>query len=123
MIATTILRVAAITSFLAAKATEAANTAAPNDAIDKPGCYSSITVSIRYSPLSVRLYLESDNLSTSGGCITLTEILWEFLNGSSPLYVVDSDSSDVSETTTGAWLHTEDLYVENGVTLKVNTHL
>ena len=119
MTTTTILRVAGI-SLLAARAAIAADTASPNDAIDKPDCDSSITVSIRYSSSSERLYLESDDGSTRGGCMTLTEI-WEDLDGSAPLYAVDADSGDVSDTATGTWLLTETLYVEDGITLQV-TH-
>ena len=112
------LRMAAIMSLLAARAANAADTASPNDAIDKPDCDSSITVSIRYSSSSERLYLESDDGSTRGGCMTLTEI-WEDLDGSAPLYAVDADSGDVSDTVTGTWLLTETLYVEDGITLQV----
>eukprot|EP00904_Undaria_pinnatifida_P005798 jgi/Undpi1/2348/HiC_scaffold_13.g05731.m1 len=117
--ATAMLRVAAALSLLAIKAADAADTASPNDAIDKPDCDSSITVSIRYSSSSERLYLESDDGSTRGGCVTLTEI-WEERGGKAPLYAVDPDSGDVSDTATGTWLLTESLYVEDGITLEVH---
>ena len=120
MTTTTLLQVVAIISLVAARPVDAADTASPNDAIDKPDCDSSITVSIRYSSSSERLYLESDDGSTRGGCVTLTEI-WEDLDGSAPLYAVDADSGEVSDTATGTWLLTESLYVEDGITLQV-TH-
>ena len=50
--------------------------------------------------------------------MTLTEI-WEERGGKAPLYAVDPDSGDVSDTVTGTWLLTESLYVEDGITLEV----
>ena len=98
----------------------AADTESPNDPIAKPDCDSSITVSIRYSSSSERLYLESADGSTRGGCVTLTDI-WEARSGKAPLYAVDPDSGDISDTATGTWLLQEALYVEDGITLKVRS--
>lgn len=114
----TMLRTAAIMSLLASKSADAANTPSPNSAISKPKCKSSTKVSIRYSSTSKRLYLESADGSTRGGCVTLEEV-WEDLDGSGPLYAVSSKSGDVSSTATGTWLLTESLYVEDGITLQV----
>lgn len=119
---TTRLRAAALMSLLAAaKVADAADTASPNDPIEKPSCDSSKAVSIRSSSSSERLYLESADGSTRGGCMTLTEI-WEDLDGSAPLYAVDPDSGDVSDSVTGTWLLTETLYVEDGITLQVKSY-
>ncbi|CAN0426203.1 unnamed protein product, partial [Ectocarpus sp. 12 AP-2014] len=96
----------------------AADTASPNDPISKPDCDSDIEVSIRYAGTTKRLYLESADGETRGGCVTLGQI-WENRAGKAPLYAVDPDSGDVSETATGTWLLTEELYVEDGITLKV----
>ena len=109
-------RVAALGLLLAVELAGAAKTASPNDAISKPSCSSSKSVSVRYSSGSERLYLES---SSGGGCITLKEV-WESLGGKAPLYAVDSSTGDVSKSATGTWLLTESLYVEDGVTLQVS---
>lgn len=114
---TTMIRTAAI--LLAAKSANAKNTASPNDAIPKPDCDSSLSVSFRYSSGSERLYVESADGSTRGGCVTLTDI-WEDLDGAAPLYAVDPDSGDVSSTATGTWLLTEHLWIEDGITLQVS---
>ena len=111
-------RTAAIVGLLASWQAHAADTPSPNDPIAKPKCDSSITVSIRYASSSERLYLESADGSTRGGCVTLTQI-WENMYGRAPLYAVDSSSGDVSDTVTGTWLLTESLYVEDGITLQV----
>ena len=112
------LRSVGVLGFLALKLAAAADTASPNDPIAKPDCDSSITVSVRYASTSERLYLESADGSTRGGCVTLEDI-WEARAGKAPLYAVDSDSGDISETATGTWLLTESLYVEDGITLQV----
>lgn len=109
-------------SLLVARRADAADTASPNDAIAKPDCDHSTIVSLRYSSGSERLYVESGDGSTRGGCITLTEI-WEWLDGSAPLYAVDQDSGDVSNTATGTWLLTEHLWIEDGITLEVRFFL
>eukprot|EP00904_Undaria_pinnatifida_P012534 jgi/Undpi1/8410/HiC_scaffold_25.g10878.m1 len=110
----TLKRVATLGLLLATELASAADTASPNDAIPKPSCDFSKSVSVRYSSGSERLYLES---SSGGGCITLEEV-WEGLRGKAPLYAVDSSTGDVSKTATGTWLLTESLYVEDGVTLQ-----
>ncbi|CAN0491507.1 unnamed protein product, partial [Ectocarpus sp. 12 AP-2014] len=85
----------------------------------KPDCDSDVAVSIRYAGTTARLYLESaDNGTTRGGCVTLGQI-WESRAGKGPLYAVDPDSGNVSTNATGTWLLTEELYVEDGITLKV----
>ena len=117
MTTSTMLRTAVI-SLLVARRASAADTASPNDPIAKPDCDSSLSVSYRYSSSSERLYVESGDGSTRGGCVTLTDI-WEELDGDAPLYAVDPDSGDVSSTATGTWLLTEHLWIEDGITLQV----
>lgn len=112
------VRNTAVLSLLAFKIAGAADTSSPNKAIAKPGCDSSKTVSIRFSSTSERLYLESADSSSRGGCVTLKQI-WEQREGKPPLYAVDSDSGEVSDTATGTWLLTMSLYVEDGITLQV----
>ncbi|CAN0536600.1 unnamed protein product, partial [Laminaria digitata] len=68
---------------------------------------------------SARLYLESRDGSTRGGCVTLQQI-WEEQGGKEPLYAVDPDTGDISDTVTGTWLLTEELFVEDGITLQVH---
>ncbi|CAN0504450.1 unnamed protein product, partial [Scytosiphon promiscuus] len=114
----TMLRAFAVMTLLAARGADAANTASKNKAIAKPSCKSSTKVSIRYSSTSKRLYLESADGKTRGGCVTLEDI-WKDLDGSAPLYAVRSGSGEVSSSITGTWLLTESLYVEDGITLKV----
>ncbi|CAM9942410.1 unnamed protein product [Ascophyllum nodosum] len=97
----------------------AANTPSPNDAISKPECNSTNPISIRYAGTTARLYLESANSSTRGGCITLGDI-WTERTGKAPLYAVDPVNHTISEESTGTWLLTEDLYVEDGITLQVH---
>lgn len=120
MAAKTRLRTVVIIGILAtARRADAADTASPNDAIAKPKCDSSTTVSFRYSSGSERVYVESEDGSTRGGCVTLTDI-WEWLDGSAPLYAVDPDSGDLSNTATGTWLLTEHLWIEDGITLEAS---
>eukprot|EP00904_Undaria_pinnatifida_P009109 jgi/Undpi1/5328/HiC_scaffold_2.g00609.m1 len=110
----------ALLSMLGLKlASSAKNTESPNQPIPKPECDASIPVSIRYSSVSERLYLESADGSTRGGCVTLAQI-WEHQRGKTPLYAVDPDSGDITDSVTGTWLLTEELYVEDGITLKVH---
>ena len=109
---------AAILGMLALKLIAAQDTKSPNKLIPKPECDESITVSIRYSSASPRLYLESADGRTRGGCVTLAQI-WENQRGSAPLYAVDPESGDISNRPTGTWLLTEELFVEDGITLKV----
>lgn len=45
--------------------------------------------------------------------------IWEERGGKAPLYAVDPDSGEISETETGTWLLTMSLYVEDGITLQV----
>ncbi|CAN0090334.1 unnamed protein product, partial [Ectocarpus sp. 13 AM-2016] len=110
----------ALVGLLAATSTAAAaDTPSPNEPIPKPDCDSDIAVSIRYAGTTARLYLESaDNGTTRGGCVTLGQI-WESRAGKGPLYAVDPESGNVSTNATGTWLLTEELYVEDGITLKV----
>ena len=106
----------AVMTLLAARGADAADTASKNKAISKPSCKSSTKVSIRYSSSSKRLYLESADGKTRGGCVTLEDI-WKDLDGGAPLYAVKASSGDVSSSVTGTWLLTESLYVEDGITL------
>lgn len=112
------LRTAAIVGLLAAKRAGAVDTSSPNEAIAKPACDSSLLVSHRYSSSSERLYIESGDGTTRGGCVTLTDI-WTELAGEGPVYAVDPDSGDVSDTATGTWLVAEHLWIEDGITLQV----
>ena len=118
----TTFRVAAIMGLLAGTRAAAKNTASPNSAIPKPTCDPSLSVSLRYSHSSERLYVESANGSTRGGCITLTEI-WEQLDGDGPLYAVKSSNGDISSSATGTWLLTEHLWIEDGITLQVRVRV
>lgn len=108
-----------VMSLLAAsRRADAADTVSPNAAIPKPLCNSTIAVSLRYSPSSELLHVESANGVTRGGCITLTEI-WERMAGTAPVYAVHPGSGGVSDTATGTWLVTEHLWIEDGITLQV----
>lgn len=98
------------------------DTPSPNEPIPKPECNESNPVSIRYSSTTGRLYLESAS-SSRGGCVSIDQI-WEYRGGGTsgakpPLYAVDPDSGNISDTITGTWLLDEDLYVEDGITLRV----
>lgn len=99
------------------------DTPSMNEPIPKPACDANFTVSIRYSATTGRLYLEGIN-GTRGGCVTIDQI-WEARGGNSsggakaPLYAVDPVTGNYSDVMTGTWLLEEDLYVEDGVTLKV----
>lgn len=109
---------AALLSMVALKLVTSDDTESPNDPILKPECDASIQVSIRYSSSSSRLYLKSDDGSTRGGCVTLSQI-WEKRRGKAPLYAVDSQTGDISDSATGTWLLTEELFVRDGITLQV----
>ncbi|CAN0385520.1 unnamed protein product, partial [Scytosiphon promiscuus] len=109
----------AFMGMLALKLAAAKDTKSPNEPIPKPECDESIPVSIRYSSASSRLYLESADGSTRGGCVTLAQI-WEHQKGKAPLYAVDPDSGDISDIITGTWLLTEEIFVEDGITLEVH---
>ena len=109
---------AAVLSMLALKLAAAKDTQSPNEPIPKPECDASIPVSIRYSSVSEWLYLESADGKTRGGCVTLQQI-WEHQRGEAPLYAVDPKNGDISDSATGTWLLTEELFVEDGITLKV----
>lgn len=116
--AMTMLRIVAVMSLLAARRAEAQNTPSPNAPIAKPQCDDTKSVSFRYSQGSERLYVEHEDGTTRGGCVTLTEI-WNNQDGGAVLFAVDPDSGDVSDTATGTWLLTEDLSIEDGITLEV----
>lgn len=102
------------------------DTPSPNDPIPKPECDTNKTVSVRYSATTGRLYLEAGVVGERGGCVTIEQI-WEARGGGTkagakaPLYAVDPMTGAVSENITGTWLLEEDLYVEDGITLKVCT--
>lgn len=110
--------VALAMGLLAVRLADSADTPSPNDPIPKPQCDVNVTVSIRYASTTKRLYLESADDSTRGGCVTLSQI-WESMDGRAPVFAVESSSGDVSDTATGTWLLTESLYVEDGITLQV----
>ena len=111
-----------VLGMLALSRAGAEDTKSPNEPIPKPECDESITVSIRYSSASSRLYLESADGSTRGGCVTLAQI-WEHQRGKAPLYPVDPKTGDISDSATGVWLLTEELFVEDGITLLVGYSL
>lgn len=100
------------------------DTPSPNEPIPKPECDANQTVSVRYSATTGRLYLEAAVVGQRGGCVTIEQI-WTARGGGTktgakaPLYAVDPVSGAVSENITGTWLLEEDLYVEDGITLKV----
>lgn len=107
----------------ATNATKTMDTPSLNEAIPKPECDANFTVSIRYSATTGRLYLEGVD-GARGGCVTIDQV-WEARGGGSkggakaPLYAVDPVSGNYSDVQTGTWLLEEDLYVQDGVTLKV----
>lgn len=92
---------------------------AVNDVIPEPDCDESMSVSVRYSSTSARLYVEADTPGERGGCMTLSHI-FSHRDGKEPLYAVDPDTGERTPNATGTWLLTESLYVEDGVTLKVS---
>eukprot|EP00752_Nemacystus_decipiens_P012441 g11022.t1 len=100
------------------------DTPSPNEPIPKPECDANKTVSVRYSATTGRLYLEAAVVGERGGCVTIDQI-WEARGGGAkggakaPLYAIDPNTSAISENITGTWLLEEDLYVEDGITLKV----
>lgn len=99
------------------------DTTSLNEPIPKPECDANNNVSIRYAATTGRLYLEGVN-GSRGGCVTIDQI-WEARGGGAkggakpPLYAVDAATGNYSESMTGTWLLEEDLYVQDGVTLKV----
>lgn len=117
--ATTITRNSAILSVLALTLTAAIDTESPNAPIPKPECNPNITVSTRYSESSARLYIESADGITRGGCTTLSKVWVQQGGNVPPLYAVDPVTGAISDTATATWLLTEDLYIQDGVTLEV----
>lgn len=114
----TALRKATLLGVVALKLASAKDTPSPNKPIPKPECDDNINVSIRYNSASARLYVESADGNTRGGCVTLQQI-WEKQGGEVPLYAINPKTGDVSNTATGTWLLTKEMYVEDGITLKV----
>ena len=114
----TALGKAAVVGMLALKLAAARDTESPNEPIPKPECNASIPVSIRYSSASSRLYVASADGNTRGGCATLEQI-WVQRGGKAPLYAVDPESGDITDRVTGTWLLTEELFVQDGITLQV----
>lgn len=111
--------VAAVLSFLAINLAGATDTPSPNKAIPKPACNPNTTVSLRYSSESERLYIESSDGITRGGCITLTEI-WNSTAGIALLYPVSNITGNPRDNATGTWLLTESLWIKDGITLQVS---
>lgn len=111
----------AVTTSLVAAQTK--DTPSPNNPIPKPVCNVSQDVSIRYSSSTKRLYVEGmldeKNQTIRGGCVTLNEI---FLarEGKPPLFAVNSTTGAREVNATGTWLLTEELFVEDGITLQVS---
>ena len=50
------------------------------------------------------------------------EDIWVAREGKAPLYAVNNVTGDVSDNATGTWLLEEELYVEDGITLKVSRY-
>ncbi|CAM9370594.1 unnamed protein product, partial [Hapterophycus canaliculatus] len=100
------------------------DTPSPNEPIPKPECNATQAVAVRYSATTGRLYLESSTPGARGGCVTVDQI-WTARGGGTktgakaPLYAVDPVNGSYSSVITGTWLLEEDLYVEDGITLKV----
>lgn len=98
------------------------DTPSPNTPIPKPKCDASIPVTIRYSSGSARVYVVSVDGRTRGGCVNLGQI-WEHRGGKAPLYAVEPVSGNISDSATGTWLLTEELFVQDGITLQVRRHV
>lgn len=75
-------------------------------------CTDSIPVFVSQYPKMIKVHSEQEE---DGGCITLTEI-WKDLRNEY-LTPIDPITKNISEIYTGTWYLTEDLYIENGVTL------
>eukprot|EP00904_Undaria_pinnatifida_P009115 jgi/Undpi1/5333/HiC_scaffold_2.g00614.m1 len=110
---------AVLLSMLALKMAAAQDTESPNESIPKPECDASIPVLIRYSSATARLYVVSADGDARGGCVTLAQI-WEERKGKAPLYAVDAQSGNITNSATGTWLLTEELFVQDGITLQVH---
>ena len=94
------------------------DTPSPNEPIPKPRC-EPMPVQLRYKRSSPRrLVLQSVDGSSRGGCVRLSQI-WKALGNISPLHAVDPVTGAVSSKRTGTWLLTEELFVEDGITLLV----
>ena len=115
----TLRRMTALVSVLASWRAEAQDSPSPNAPIAKPQCDVAKSVSFRYTEGSERLYVEHEDGTTRGGCVTLTEI-WGNQDGGTVLFAVDPDSGDASDTATGTWLLAENLSIEDGITLQVS---
>lgn len=106
-------------ALLLALATKVINIAADNAVIEEPSCDSSKSVSIRYASTTKRLYVEASTAGARGGCATLTDI-FDARDGKGPLYPVNPSTGARVSSPTGTWLLTEELYVEDGITLNVS---
>lgn len=91
---------------------------AENEPIPQPECDATKTVSVRHSGTTKRLYLEGVG-GERGGCITLSQI-YEARVGKPPIFPVDPLTGARTINATGTWLLTEDLFVEDGITLNVS---
>lgn len=90
----------------------------PNEPIPKPEYDERIPGSIRYSLASSRLYLESVDGNTRSSCVTLAQT-WEHQRGKALLYAVDPETGGIKNSAIGIRLLTEELFVEDGITLQV----
>ena len=104
---------------LLAIASKVTDVTAVNKVIDEPRCDATKAVSIRYASTTGRLYVEAATPGTRGGCVTLTDI-FNSQGGGGPLYPVEPSTGARVNASTGTWLLTEDLYVEDGIKLKVS---
>lgn len=115
-----LLAFAATTTFVSADFMDEnfVDTPSLNEVIPKPECDATNDVTVRFANTSQRLYLETTDNTTRGGCMTL-ERIWEIRDHKAPLYAIHPENQSVSDTVTGTWLLTMDLYVEDGITLQV----
>lgn len=80
-----------------------------NIPIPKPSCDSSMNVSVRYASSSNRIYVESSDGSSRGGCSSLTHIYETLGSEKSPLQPLGDDE----------WYLESELYVLDGITLEI----
>lgn len=106
-------------ALLVTMVTRVADVAADNDVIDEPKCDSGKSVKIRYASSTKRLYVEAGSSGKRGGCATLSDV-FDLRGTEGPLYPVNPSSGSRASSPTGTWLLTEDLYVEDGITLNVS---
>ena len=91
-----------------------------NTVYPKPSCSATTSLAqIRYSSTSDRIYVEHDESSQNPPCITVGEV-WESLAPKYPdtLHPID-ELGNFANSSTGKWMLNSDLYVLDGVTLRI----